>query len=94
MSLSVHVHNKKDILILGKGLTQWLDDTALTTEAKYSINFPKQGKKFRLSLYFNGSNSYLFVNRLKSTQFKAKDSELNEYSVCLGDFSKVLQLRI
>ena len=36
MSLSVHVDNKnKNILILGEGL----DDTTLTAEAKYQVNF-------------------------------------------------------
>ena len=40
MSSSVHVDNKeKDILILGEGPTQQLDDTTLTAEAKYPINF-------------------------------------------------------
>ena len=40
MSLSVHIDNKnKDILILGKELTQILDDTTLTVEVKYPINF-------------------------------------------------------
>ena len=40
MSSSVHVDNKgKSILILGKGLTQRLDDTTVIAEAKYSINF-------------------------------------------------------
>ena len=35
MSSSVHIDNKnKDILILGEGQTQGLDDTALTSEAK------------------------------------------------------------
>ena len=35
MSSSVHIDNKnKDILILGEGQTQGLDDTALTAEAK------------------------------------------------------------
>ena len=35
MSSSVHVDNKKkDILILGKGPTQGLDDTSLTAEKK------------------------------------------------------------
>ena len=38
MSLSVHVDNKgKDILILGEGPTQGLNDITLTTEAKYPI---------------------------------------------------------
>ena len=40
MSSSVHVDNKnKDILIIGEGPTQELDDTTLTAEAKYPINF-------------------------------------------------------
>ena len=40
MSSSVHIKNKKkDILILGEGPTQRLDDTMLTAEAQYSINF-------------------------------------------------------
>ena len=40
MSLSVHIDNKnEDILILGEGPAQGFDDTTLTTETKYSINF-------------------------------------------------------
>ena len=40
MSSSVYVDNKgKDILFLGKGPTQGLDDTTLTAEAQYPINF-------------------------------------------------------
>ena len=39
LSSSVHIDNKrKDILILGEGPTQGLDDTTLTAEAKYPIN--------------------------------------------------------
>ena len=46
MSSSVDVDNKgKDILILGEGPTQGLDDPILTTEAKYPINFTQSGKK-------------------------------------------------
>ena len=42
MSSSLHIDNKgKDILILGEGPTQGLDDTTLTAEAKYSINFSR-----------------------------------------------------
>ena len=42
MSSSVHIDNKKkDILILGKGPTQGLDDSMLTAEAQYSINFSR-----------------------------------------------------
>ena len=49
----------EDILILGKDPAQGLDDTTFTFEAEYSINFTELGKKFCLSLHYNGSNSYL-----------------------------------
>ena len=63
MSSSVHIDNKKkDILILGEGPTQGLDDTTLTAEKKYSINFTEHNKKFCLSLHYKGANSYSFVN--------------------------------
>ena len=40
MSPSVHIDDKnKDILILGEGPTQALDDTTLTAEAMYPIDF-------------------------------------------------------
>ena len=46
MSSSVDIDNKnKDILILGDGPTQGLDDETLTAEAKYPINFTQSGKK-------------------------------------------------
>ena len=45
MSSSVHIDNKnKDILISGDGPTQELDDTILTTEAKYPISFTQLGE--------------------------------------------------
>ena len=63
MRSSVHVDNKgTDILILGEGPTQGLDDTTLTAETKYPINFTQSGKRFVLSLHYNGSNNLLFVN--------------------------------
>ena len=40
MSSPVHFDNKnKNILLLGEGPTQGLDDTILTAESKYPINF-------------------------------------------------------
>ena len=80
---------KKDILILGKGLTQKPHNTNLTAETEYSINFTKQENKFCLSLHYNESNSYLFVNAAKICQFKAKDSEITMHPRCLGNISKV-----
>ena len=40
MNLSVHIDNENEyILILGEGPEQGLDDTTLTAEAIYPINF-------------------------------------------------------
>ena len=89
MGSSVHIDNKgKDILILGEGPTQGLDDTTLTAEAKYRINFTQSGKRFTLSLYYNGSNSFLFVNATKIYMFKAEKSEIEDYATGLGNISK------
>ena len=80
MSSSVHIDNKgTDILIRGEGPTQGLDDTPLTAEAKYPINFTQLRKRFVLSLHYNGSNSFLFVNATKISQLKAKDSEIKDF---------------
>ena len=66
MSPCLHIDNKgRDILVLGEGPTQVLDDTTLTAEAKYPINFTQSGKRFILSLQYNGSNSFFFVNATK-----------------------------
>ena len=93
MNSSVHVDNKgKDILILGEGPTQGLDDTKLTAEAKYPINFTQSGKRFVLSLHYNGSNSFLFVNATKVYKFKAKNSKIKDYALCLCNVSKDLTI--
>ena len=89
MSPSVHVDNKKkDILIIGKGPTQGLGEKSLTAEKMYSINFMVKRKRFCLSLHYNGSNSYLFVNGTEIIKFKAKDSEIVATPLCLGNISK------
>ena len=54
----------------------------------YSINFSKENTKFCLSLHYNGANSYLFVNGTEIIKFKAKDSEILAYSLCLASISK------
>ena len=80
MSSSVHVdHKNQDILILDEGLT---------AEAKYPINFKRLNKRSVLSLHYNRSNSFLFVNTTKIYQFKAKQSEIKDFTLCLGNISK------
>ena len=88
MSFSTHIDNKKkDILVLGKGLTQGLE-RILTAEKMYSINFTVTKKKLCLSLHYNGAISYLFVNSTEIYNIKAKDSEIVATPLCLGNISK------
>ena len=78
---------QKDILILSKGSTQGLEHT-LSAEKMYSINFTVTGKKFCLSLHYNGTNSYLFVNDTEIIKFKTKTSEIVTTLLSLGNISK------
>ena len=87
MSFSAHIDNKKkDTLVLGIGPTQGLEHT-LTAEKMYLINFTVT-KKNCLSLHYNGTNSYLFVNGTEIYKFKAKDSEIVASPLCSGKISK------
>ena len=71
MSSSVHVDNKKKvILILGEESTQGLDGTKLTAEKCIFCN------TFCLSLNYNGVNNYLFVNGTEIIKFNAINSEI------------------
>ena len=88
LSSSAYFDNKKkDILVLGKGLTQGLEHT-LTEEKMYSINFTVTKTKFYLSLHYNGANSYLLFNGSEIYKFNAKDSEIVATPLCLGNISK------
>ena len=82
MSSSPHIDNKKkNILILGKGLIQGLEHALAT-------NFTKINTTFYLSLHCNGANKHLFANGTEIIKFKAKDSEIVAYTLCLGKISK------
>ena len=54
----------------------------------YLTNFVVYGKKVCLSLHYNSDNSNLFVNDRQIVKFKAKDSEIVPYPLCLGNISK------
>ena len=54
----------------------------------YSINFTVTKNKFCLSLHYNGTNSYLFVNGTEIYKFKVKDSKILVGPICLGNISK------
>ena len=90
MSSFVHANNEnKNIFYFGKRQTKGLDDTSITAEAEYSINFSRSERNFFfLSFHYNGINSFLFINATKIYQFKAKDSEIEKYPLSLGNISK------
>ena len=95
MSSSVNIDDeKKDILTLGKGPTQGLDDTTLTAETPYSINFSRSNESFVSDCIIMGATVFLFVNATKIYQFKAKDSEIKKYLLCLGNISGVFSANI
>ena len=52
------------------------------------LNFTECNKKFCLSLHYNGTNSYLFVNGKEIHKFKARDSEIVATPLCLGKVPK------
>ena len=49
--------------------------------------FTDPGKKFVLSLHYNGDNSYLFVNGKEELKFKTKTDQIINKNLCLGNLS-------
>ena len=89
MSNSRQATNKtQSVLIFGHVLTQKINNTTIYAERMYSPNFTVDNKIFCLSLHYNGDNSYLLVNGKEVTKFKAKNSDLIKYPMCLGGLSK------
>ena len=56
-------------------------------EKKFYRNFTDFGKKFVLSLHYNGDNSYLFVNGRQELKFKDKTDQLGKEKLCIGNLS-------
>ena len=79
---------KNDISILGERPRQGSDDTTLTADVKYHINFTQSKRRSVLNLHYNESRNFLFVNAIKIHQFKAKESEAKPYPLCFGNISK------
>ena len=88
MSFSVHATNRANhIYLMGTGLTQGINDTMIYAEKNFYRNFTDFGKKFVLSLHYNGDNSYLFVNGRQELKFKAKTDQLVKEKLCIGNLS-------
>ena len=88
MSFSVHATNRANhIYLMGDGLTQGINDTTIYIGKNYYRNFTDLGKKFVLSLHYNGDNSYLFVNGRQELKFKCKTDQLVKEKLCIGNLS-------
>ena len=78
MSFSSHTTNRANhIYVMGEDFIQGINDTTIYAEKNYYRNFADPGKKFVLSLHYNGDNSYLFVNGRQELKFKAKPDQLS-----------------
>ena len=93
LNSTVHANNgANNILVLGKDFMQGTNGTKIYAEKMYSTNFTVTNKKCCLSLHYNGDSSYVFVNGKEIINFKAKDSEIVPYPLCLGDVLKDFSL--
>ena len=85
MSSSEHVNNReKDIVILGKSLTQELDNTILTTKKEYAIDCSEQQKK--VCIIMVRIVTYL-LTMLKYANSKQKILKKMQLHYVLKDFS-------
>ena len=82
--------SKNHILVLGKESIQ-INETTIKAEKMHPTNFISTGsnnKKAVLSLYYNGDDSYLFVNSIQQAKFKTANSEILSNPICLGNTSE------
>ena len=88
MSFSVHATNRANhIYLMGTGLAQGINDTTIYAEKNFYRNCTDFGKKFVLSLHYNGDDSYLFVNGRQELKFKCKTDQLVKEKLCIGNLS-------
>ena len=88
MSFSVHATNRANhIYLMGTDLTQGINATTIYAGKNFYRNFTYPGKKFVLSLHYNGNDNYLFVNGRQELKFKAKTDQLVKEKLCIGSLS-------
>ena len=88
MSFSGHATNRANhIYVMGTEFVQGINDTTIYAEKNFYRNFTDPGKKFMLSLHYNGNNSYLFVNGRQELKFKCKTDQLVKEKLCIGNLS-------
>ena len=88
MSSSIHATNRANIIyVMGKVFIQGIYDTTIYAEKLFHNNFTVLGEKFVLSLHYNADNSYLFANGRQELKFKAKDDQMINEKLCIGNLS-------
>ena len=88
MSFSVHRTSRANhIYLMGTGLMQGINDTTIYAEKNFYRNFTDPGKKFMVSLHYNGDDSSLFVNGRQELKFKCKTEQLVKEKLCIGNLS-------
>ena len=75
------------MLALGKGNIKFNNRT-VNIKAPYKTNICVTETKIVLNLHYNKQNSHIFANGDKVTDFSAKNSEINDDPICLGNISK------
>ena len=87
-SSSIHATNRaNNIYVMGKELIQGINGTIIYAEKLFHNNFTEFGVKFVLSLHYNGENTYLFANGRQELKCKAKDDQIINEKLCLGNVS-------
>ena len=88
MSSSIYATNRaNNIYVMGKEFIQGINDTTIYAEKLFHNSFTELGEKFVLSLHYNGDNSYLFANGRQELKLKAKDDQMINEKLCLGNLS-------
>ena len=88
MSFSTHASNRaNNIYVMGELFIQGINNTTIYAEKKFYRNFTDPGKKFILSLHYNGDDSYLFVNGRQELKFKCKTDQLVKEKLCVENLS-------
>ena len=65
-----------------------INDTEVHVEQSYTPDFTSDNSKIVcLSLHYNGSDSFLFVNRKQICQFEAKTNEINKHPIAIGNIA-------
>ena len=86
MNFSKHANNKaNNIYVMGKDYITKINDTTIYAEKMFYRNFTEPGKKFILSLHYNGDNSCLFVNGREELKFKRKTDQIINKNLCVGN---------